>query len=197
MDSSEFVGGSRPEYKVSHLVVDKQTKREGNTNSEEQYPSPLVNAPNLAKPLTQATGKKRGRQFPAANIELMQPHADRYLALKKVDKNYSTNDSHAAHLTAIAAAGTFGGWVRDRKKKSVSEPSDAVAPSIRFGTGSKRSKPRAHWKLEQLMINYIDMRAHAIEEEGNNLDLTWEYVEFKARELAPKVTAPRRHNHSP
>ena len=95
------------------------------------------------------------------------------------------------------AAGTFGGWVRERKKKSVSEPSDAAAPSIRFGTGSKRSKPRAHWKLEQLMINYIDMRAHAIEEEGNNLDLTWEYVEFKARELAPKVTAPRRHNVAP
>lgn len=170
---------------------------EGNTNSEEQSPSPPVNAPDLAKPLTQATGKKRGRQFPAASIEVRHFHADRYLAQRKVNKKYSIKDYHAAHLTTIAASGTFGGWVRERKKQSESEPSDTAAPSIHFGTGSKRSKPRAYWKLEQLMISYIDMRAHAIEEEGSNLGLTWEYLKFKARELAPKVTAPRRHSHSP
>ena len=141
---------------MSHLVVDKQTKREGNTNSEEQYPSPLVNAPNLAKPPTQATGKKRGRQFPAANIELMQPHADRYLALKKVGKNYSTNDSHAAHLTAIAAAHGSG---------YVWGMGPGTQEEVRVGAKRRRCTQHSLWHRHETFKATSALEARAIDDQ--------------------------------
>ena len=95
-----------------------------------------------------------------------------------------------------AAIQIFGSELsgRDFSNKLAEEGSGtAEVPSIHFGSGTKRARDRSCWRLEKLMISYIDMRAHAIEEEGSNLGLTWEYLKFKARELAPSVTAARCH----